>query len=94
MGTLDDGDIPKLLNCTYTLSFSSAAFFHGQVEQPVRGLMSLVNHKDVSILVAINEKGVFIIDHYESVRFYLFIIRKLNVLNLYEFTDSASWFEI
>lgn len=31
--------------------------------------MSLVNHKDVSILVAINEKGVFIIDHYESVSF-------------------------
>lgn len=51
----------------YYLLFFSAAFFHGQVEQPVRGLMSLVNHKDVAILIAINEKGVFIIDHYESV---------------------------
>lgn len=45
----------------------SAAFFHGQVEQPVRGLMSLVNHKDISVLIAINERGVFIIDHHESV---------------------------
>lgn len=47
---------------------NSAAFFHGQVEQPVRGLMSLVNHKDISVLIAINERGVFIIDHHESVR--------------------------
>lgn len=47
---------------------SSAAFFHGQVEQPVRGLMSLVNHKDVEVLVAVNERGVFIIDPQECVR--------------------------
>ncbi|KNC23805.1 hypothetical protein FF38_01276 [Lucilia cuprina] len=40
----------------------AAAFFHGQVEQPVRGLMSLVNHKDVEVLIAVNERGVFIID--------------------------------
>lgn len=46
-----------------------AAFFHGQVEQPVRGLMSLVNHKDISVLIAINEKGLFVIDHFESVSF-------------------------
>lgn len=48
-------------------SLSSAAFFHGQVEQPVRGLMSLVHHKDIPVLVAVNEKGVFVIDHVENV---------------------------
>lgn len=48
-------------------SYCRAAFFHGQVEQPVRGLMSLVSHKDIPVLIGINEKGVFIIDHYESV---------------------------
>lgn len=71
----------SVANLSNTLLFFSAAFFHGQVEQPVRGLMSLVNHKDVSILVAINEKGVFIIDHYESVRFFCTLFL-LNVLNL------------
>lgn len=45
----------------------SAAFFHGQVEQPVRGLMSLVHHKDIPVLIAVNEKGVFVIDHVENV---------------------------
>lgn len=45
----------------------SAAFFHGQVEQPVRGLMSLVQHKDIPVLIAINERGIFIIDHIECV---------------------------
>ena len=41
---------------------NSAAFFHGQVEQPVRGLMSLVQQKDVPVLIAVNEKGVYVID--------------------------------
>lgn len=46
----------------------SAAFFHGQVEQPVTGLsFSIVSHKDIAVLIGINEKGVYIIDHYESV---------------------------
>lgn len=45
----------------------SAAFFHGQVEQPVR-LMSLVHHKDIPVVIAVNEKGVFVIDHVENVR--------------------------
>lgn len=49
---------------------SSAAFFHGQVEQPVRGIMSLVNHKDVAVVIAINERGIFIIDPVESVSFF------------------------
>lgn len=37
------------------------------MEQPVRGLMSLFQQKDVSVLVAINERGVFIIDNLNSV---------------------------
>lgn len=48
--------------------YNRAAFFHGQVEQPVRGLMSLVNHKDVEVIIAVNERGVFIIDPVECVR--------------------------
>ena len=48
--------------------FNSAAFFHGQVEQPVRGLMSLVQQKDIPVLIAINEKGIYVIDHVECVR--------------------------
>lgn len=52
---------------TFCLFVCSAAFFHGQVEQPVRGLMSYVSHKDIPVLIGINEKGLFIIDHYESV---------------------------
>ena len=47
--------------------YNSAAFFHGQVEQPVRGLMSLFQQKDIPVLIAINEKGIYIIDHVESV---------------------------
>ncbi|KAI9578213.1 hypothetical protein GQX74_015099 [Glossina fuscipes] len=55
----------KYLEFCWALPFYGAAFFHGQVEQPVRGLMSMVNHKDVRVLVAVNERGVFIIDPIE-----------------------------
>lgn len=62
----------KISVTIYILPISfSAAFFHGQVEQPVRGLMSLVNHRDVSVIIAINERGVFIIDPVECVRLVL-----------------------
>jgi len=37
------------------------------VEQPVRGLMNLFQQKDIPVLIAINEKGIYIIDHVESV---------------------------
>lgn len=30
--------------------------------------MSYVSHKDIPVLIGINERGLFIIDHYESVR--------------------------
>lgn len=53
---------------TDSFLFYSAAFFNGQIEQPVRGLMSFFNQKDIAILVAINERGVFVIDHVNGVR--------------------------
>ncbi|XP_063706200.1 FERM domain-containing protein 8 [Culicoides brevitarsis] len=56
----------KYLEFCWALPFYGAAFFHGQVEQPVRGLMSLLAQKDKPVLIAINERGIFIIDHAES----------------------------
>ncbi|VVC36930.1 Hypothetical protein CINCED_3A016635 [Cinara cedri] len=56
----------KYLECCYMLPFYGSAFFHGQIEQPVRGLMSLINHKDVPIIVAINTEGVYILDCVEN----------------------------
>ncbi|CAO1418753.1 unnamed protein product [Diamesa tonsa] len=55
----------KYLEFCWALPFYGAAFFHGQVEQPVRGLMSLVQQKDIPVLIAINEKGIYVIDHVE-----------------------------
>jgi len=45
----------------------SCAFFRGQIEQPVRGLISLINHKDFPIFIAINTEGVYIIDCVDNV---------------------------
>ncbi|XP_050437980.1 putative FERM domain-containing protein FRMD8P1 isoform X2 [Adelges cooleyi] len=56
----------KYLECSYMLPFYGCAFFPGQIEQPVRGLMSLLNHKDVPIYVAINTEGVYILDNTEN----------------------------
>ncbi|CAG9820882.1 unnamed protein product [Phaedon cochleariae] len=44
-----------------------AAFFEGQVEQPVRGLTSLMTHQDIPVLVAINSKCLYIIDDLQCV---------------------------
>ncbi|XP_069673570.1 FERM domain-containing protein 8 isoform X5 [Periplaneta americana] len=46
----------------HTTQFFRGAFFQGQVEQPVRGLTSLITHQDVPVLVAINAQGVYVID--------------------------------
>lgn len=64
--------IHELINalCAFTRllpCISRSAFFHAQIEQPVRGLMSLFNQQDEPVLVAINERGVFIIDHLNGV---------------------------
>lgn len=47
-----------------------AAFFEGQIEQPVRGLTSLMTHQDIPVLVAINARGVYVIDDLECVSLY------------------------
>ncbi|XP_066901081.1 FERM domain-containing protein 8-like isoform X2 [Halyomorpha halys] len=47
----------------HTLHFFSSAFFQGQIEQPVRGLKSLITHQDIPVLVGINGRGVYIINN-------------------------------
>ncbi|XP_063222008.1 putative FERM domain-containing protein FRMD8P1 isoform X2 [Bacillus rossius redtenbacheri] len=54
--------VRKYLEFCWSLPFYGAAFFQGQIEQPVRGLTSLITHQDVPVLVAINSQGVYIID--------------------------------
>lgn len=44
-----------------------AAFFEGQIEQPVRGLTSLMTHQDIPVLVAVNARGVYVIDEIQRV---------------------------
>ncbi|XP_062535037.1 FERM domain-containing protein 8-like [Armigeres subalbatus] len=55
----------KYLEFCWALPFYGAAYFHGQVEQPVRGLSSLMQQKDLPVLIAVNERGIFVIDHIE-----------------------------
>ncbi|XP_040153012.1 uncharacterized protein LOC120894479 [Anopheles arabiensis] len=55
----------KYLEFCWGLPFYGAAYFHGQVEQPVRGLMSLMQQKDLPVLIAVNERGIFVIDQIE-----------------------------
>ncbi|KAK4884490.1 hypothetical protein RN001_000761 [Aquatica leii] len=54
--------IRKYLEFCWSLPFYGSAFFEGQIEQPVRGLMSLITHQDVPVLVAINSKCIYVID--------------------------------
>ncbi|XP_059473278.1 FERM domain-containing protein 8 isoform X2 [Neocloeon triangulifer] len=54
--------IRKYLEFCWALPFYGSAFFNGQIEQPVRGLTSLITHQDIPVLVAVNEKGVYVID--------------------------------
>ncbi|KAL9694067.1 hypothetical protein quinque_013352 [Culex quinquefasciatus] len=55
----------KYLEFCWALPFYGAAYFHGQVEQPVRGLMSLMQQKDLPVLIAVNERGIYVIDQIE-----------------------------
>nr|CAD7443501.1 unnamed protein product [Timema bartmani] len=54
--------VRKYLEFCWSLPYYGGAFFQGQIEQPVRGLTSLITHQDVPVLVAINAHGVYIID--------------------------------
>ncbi|XP_049878145.1 FERM domain-containing protein 8 [Pectinophora gossypiella] len=56
----------KYLAHVRTLPTYGAAFFQGQIEQPVRSLTSLLTHEDIPVLVAVNSNGVYVIDDTES----------------------------
>lgn len=51
-----------------------SAYFEGQIEQPVRGLTSLITYQDLPVLVAINAKGVYIIDDTQCVSTTFFFV--------------------
>lgn len=50
-----------VINSLFFSCFRSA-FFQGQIEQPVRGLTSLITHQDIPVHIAINSQGVHVID--------------------------------
>ncbi|GLV40191.1 Band4.1 inhibitor LRP interactor [Carabus blaptoides fortunei] len=52
----------KYIEFCWSLPYYGAAFFEGQIEQPVRGLTSLMTHQDIPVLVAVNARGVYVID--------------------------------
>ncbi|KAJ8674311.1 hypothetical protein QAD02_005573 [Eretmocerus hayati] len=54
--------VRKYLEFCWGLPCYGAAFFHGQIERPVRGLASWITNRDLPVLVAINTLGVFIVD--------------------------------
>lgn len=54
-----------------------AAFFPGQIEQPVRGLTSLMTHQDMPVLVAINSQGVYVIDDIQAVSFFFLFYEQI-----------------
>ncbi|KAL1110415.1 hypothetical protein AAG570_007946 [Ranatra chinensis] len=53
----------KYLEFCWSLPYYGSAFFQGQIEQPVRGLTSLITHQDIPVLVAINSQGVYVINN-------------------------------
>ncbi|XP_034941349.1 FERM domain-containing protein 8 [Chelonus insularis] len=54
--------VRKYLEFCWGLPCYGAAFFHGQIERPVRGLASWITNRDQAILIAINTTGVYIVD--------------------------------
>ncbi|XP_012275656.2 FERM domain-containing protein 8 [Orussus abietinus] len=54
--------VRKYLEFCWGLPCYGAAFFHGQIERPVRGLISWITHRDLPVLIAINTSGVYIVD--------------------------------
>lgn len=57
----------KYLEFCWALPYYGCAFFQGQVEQPVRGLTSLLTHQDVPVLVGVNPQGVYVIDNVQCI---------------------------
>ncbi|XP_061400406.1 FERM domain-containing protein 8, partial [Musca vetustissima] len=58
--------IKKYLEFCWSLPFYGAAYFYGQIEQSMHGFKHFLNTKDVNVLIAVNERGVYIIDPAES----------------------------
>ncbi|XP_057338773.1 FERM domain-containing protein 8 [Microplitis mediator] len=54
--------VRKYLEFCWGLPSYGAAFFHGQIERPVRGLASWITNRDQPVLIAINTTGVYIVD--------------------------------
>ncbi|GFV88274.1 FERM domain-containing protein 8 [Trichonephila clavipes] len=52
----------KYLEFCWALPYYGSAFFHGQIEKPVKGLALLLDHYDKKVLIGINREGVHIID--------------------------------
>ncbi|XP_054261310.1 putative FERM domain-containing protein FRMD8P1 isoform X2 [Macrosteles quadrilineatus] len=57
----------KYLEFCWALPYYGCAFFQGQVEQPVRGLTSLITHQDIPVLVGINPQGIYVIDNTQCI---------------------------
>ncbi|XKL61935.1 hypothetical protein PGB90_001768 [Kerria lacca] len=56
----------RYLEMCWSFPFYGCAFFQGQIEEPVRGLTSLLLHQDLPVLIGINERGIYVIDNNEA----------------------------
>ncbi|XP_015117686.1 putative FERM domain-containing protein FRMD8P1 [Diachasma alloeum] len=54
--------VRKYLEFCWGLPCYGSAFFQGQIERPVRGLASWITNRDMSVLIAINTTGVYVVD--------------------------------
>lgn len=61
--------VRKYLEFCWGLPSYGAAFFQGQIEKPVRGLASWIMNRDLRVLIAINNTGVYIVDDFECVSY-------------------------
>nr|XP_045588429.1 FERM domain-containing protein 8-like isoform X2 [Procambarus clarkii] len=58
--------VRKYLEFSWSLPYYGSAFFHGQIEQPTRGVSSWLPRPDIAVLVTINATGVTVIDPNKS----------------------------
>lgn len=58
--------VRKYLEFSWSLPYYGSAFFHGQIEQPTRGVSSWLPRPDLPVLVTINGTGVSVIDPKKS----------------------------
>lgn len=87
------GKLSILLRNTNQFSYyffitSRSAYFEGQIEQPVRGLIALITHQDIPVLIAVNSKGLYIIDDVHCVSdfkifayFFTILVKLTNINN-------------